>query len=53
MPVRVVHVRHVGMPVAKAPVPMPMGVGLAGRIIRAVLMLVVSIVDVPVCVLHW
>jgi hypothetical protein len=31
---------------------MPMGVGLAGLIIRAVLMLVVGIVDVAVCMLQ-
>ena len=53
MPVRVVHVGNMWIPVAKTPMTMPMRVRFAGRIIRAVLMLVVGIVDVAVCMLHW
>ncbi len=48
MPVRMVHVGHMRMLVAQTHMAMPMGVGLVGRVSRAVLVLMVRVVDMAV-----
>ena len=46
------HIRDVGMLVAQARVPVPMGMRLAGRVARRMLVLMVRIMDVRMGVLH-
>lgn len=48
MPVGVVHVRYMRMLVAQAHMAMPMDMGLAERILRAVLVLMMRVVDMAV-----
>ena len=52
MPVRVVHVGNMRMLMTEAEMAMPVGVGLARRVFRAVLMLMVRVVDVAVRMLQ-
>ena len=48
MPMRMMHVGHMRMLVTQAHMSMPMGVGLAGRILRAVLMSMVRVMNMAV-----
>lgn len=50
---RVVHVRHVWVPMTQSLVPVPMGMRFTWRIVRPVLMLMVLVVNVPMRVLQW
>ena len=52
MPMRMMHVRHMRMLVTQPHVAMPMGMGLAWRVVRAVRVLMVCVVDMAVCMLH-
>lgn len=52
VPMRVMHVRHMRMPVPQTDMPMTMGMRLAGRIVRAVRMAMMNIVHMHMDVLQ-
>ena len=53
MTVLVVHVGNVRMPMPHPRMPVRMHMRLAGRIIRQMLVLVMLVVHVSMCMLHW
>ena len=53
MAVNVMHIRRVRMRMFETIVPVPMGMRLAYRIIRSMLMLVMLVMNVRMRVCHW